>query len=158
MGTLIKAFNCVDSLSDVIFPLSLISPQITGSRELCFSSVLPPDAHSHYKEKGVATFPSLLILIRLAGPVLESCGLDPFRSGEVERVKALFTFGLVVSGFLWLTPVVPACQQQCQCEASLNYPGRSTCQGKYSLMTALLPKNTLFQQEELNIYHGYFIL
>lgn len=66
-------------------------------------------------------------------------------------MKALFTFGLVVSGLLWLTPVVPACQQQCQCEASLNYPGRSTCQGKYSLMTALLPKNTLFRQEELNI-------
>lgn len=74
----------MDSLSDVIFPLSLISPQITGSRELCFNSVLPPDAHSHYKEKGVATFPSLLVLIRLAGPILEASLVDLIPSDQVK--------------------------------------------------------------------------
>lgn len=72
----------MDSLSDVIFPLSLISPQITGSRELLASFSRP--TRSHYKEKGVATFPSPLVLIRLAGPILEASLVDLIPSDQVE--------------------------------------------------------------------------
>lgn len=63
------------------FLLSLLRSQAWASYVLAPFSRL---TRSHYKEKGVATFSCLLILIRLTGPILAASLVDLIPSDQVE--------------------------------------------------------------------------
>lgn len=130
--------------------------------QACASCVLAPfsrPTRSHYKEKGVATFPSLLVLIRLTGLILAASLVDLIPSDQVEWKEWRHSSHLdwssqVCSG--WHLLFQPA-GSSVSVRLRWIIQGRSACQGKYSLMTVPLPKNTLFWREE-HIYHGYFVL
>lgn len=65
------------------FP-SLLSPLRSQACVSRVSALFSGLMHSHYKEKGVATFPSPLILIRLVGPFLAASLVDLISLDQVE--------------------------------------------------------------------------
>lgn len=67
----------------LFFP-SLLSLFRSQARASCVLAPFSRPTRSHYKEKGVATFPSLLVLIRLAGPILEASLVDLIPSDQVK--------------------------------------------------------------------------